>query len=638
MGSGGTLVFRGRRAARAASCWWRFVVVAVVAAAVVALLPAAPGSASTTAAVAGERLWGVSTPSGPWDLGELVDVERAVGKQAGMTMWAQDFAHHPNFDTRLVDGVLDQGAWPVLTWAPWDDSGGRDQPHYALSRIVDGSHDAHIRRWASQIAAWNRPLMLRFAHEMNGNWYPWSAGANGNRPGQFVAAWRHVHDIFRQAGATNVKWIWSVSVVYDQASTVAGLYPGDAYVDYAGVDGYNWGTTNGKTWQSFESVFGGTISAVRGLTGKPVLLTEVGSAEQGGSKAAWIADFFNRLRSRPEIAGFIWTNHRWSQDWQIGSSPTAQAAFAQGVADARYADGATFMATAPRQPRALLGASTPGGPWNFTDLDAFEAAAGRRVGLFMWYQDFAHYPDFDPRLPQAVLDRGAVPMLTWDPWDSSGPVDQPRYSLARIIDGSHDGHIRRWASQIAAWNKPLMLRFAHEMNGSWNSWSEGVNGNRPGEFVRAWRHVHGLFEAAGASNVTWVWSPNVVYSNSPPLAPYYPGDDYVDRVGMDGYNWGDHFAHWKAWMSFEQIFGPTIAQAQALTSKPLLVAETASTEGGGNKAAWIADMFAALARHPEITGVVWFNHHKETDWRIQSSAEAEAAFRLGAASARFAPG
>lgn len=101
-----------------------------MAAAVVALLPAAPGWASTTDAVAGE----------------LVDLERAVGKQTRMAMWAQDFAHHPNFDTRLVDGVLDKGAWPVLTWARWGDSDGRDQPQYAMSRIVDASHDAHLRR------------------------------------------------------------------------------------------------------------------------------------------------------------------------------------------------------------------------------------------------------------------------------------------------------------------------------------------------------------------------------------------------------------------------------------------------------------------------------------------------------------
>ena len=152
--------------------------------------------------------------------------------------------------------------------------------------------------------------------------------------------------------------------------------------------------------------------------------------------------------------------------------------------------------------------------------------------------------------------------------------------------------------------------------------------------MRAWRHVHDIFRAAGATNVKWVWSPNVVYSNSPPLAPYYPGDAYVDQVGMDGYNWGDYFSFWKAWMSFEEIFGPTIAQVRTFTSRPLMVAETASTELGGDKAAWIRDFFAALRRHPEVTGFVWFNQKKETDWRIESSAAARSAFAEGIAAFR----
>ena len=632
-----TACFRASTAAGATSRRRGLILLALLAVLAGLLRPISGVAQSAAPAPApGNVLWGAATPAGPWDLNELMAVEQAAGKQASMVMWAQDFTHNPHFDPRLVDGVLAQGAWPVLTWAPWDSGGGVNQPQYALARIVDGTHDALIRRWAAQIAAWNQPLMLRFAHEMNGDWYPWSANVNGNRPGEFVAAWRHVHGLFKAAGAHNVKWVWSASAIYSSTSGLAGLYPGDAYVDYAGIDGYNWGTSGSKTWQSFGSVFSGTISAMRTITTRPLILTEIASAEEGGSKAAWIDDFFANLRRYPEIVGFIWAQQRWSRDWRFDSSPSAQAAFARGVGDPRYADHASFPARPAAAPKKLFGVATTGGPWNLSELDAFEADAGRKVSLFSWYQDFAHFPDFDSRLAQSILDRGAMPMLTWDPWDYLGPVDQPRYKLARIIDGSHDQHIRRWASQIAAWNQPLMLRFAHEMNGNWNAWSEGVNGNQPGEFVRAWRHVHDIFTAAGASKVTWVWSPNVVYSNSPPLKPFYPGDQYVGRVGMDGYNWGTHFPTWKAWMSFDEIFGPTIAQVQRFTSKPLLVAETASIEDGGDKAAWIADMFAALARRPEITGFVWFNQVKETDWRIQSSAASRAAFARGVADPRYA--
>ena len=587
--------------------------------------------ASPEPVASGSRvLWGFRTPSGPWNLDELVALEGLVGKGSSLHMWAQDFTHSPDFDPRLADGVWTQGAWPILTWSPWNHDGGPRQAEYSLASIIQGRHDAHIRRWARQIASWGKPLMLRFAHEMNGDWFPWSVNANGNRREEFVPAWRHVHRLFAEAGATNVRWIWSVNVLYGPGSELSGLFPGDGYVDYVAVDGYNPGSDESKGWRSFEDIFGTTLRAVRALSSKPVLLTEVASGETGGDKAAWIRDFFAHLRNHPEIVGFVWVNRRLSADWRVESSVSAQEAFIDGISDDRYSD-AVARGQVTRPPRPFLGVATAHAPWQLGELGAFEAAVGRSVDLVMWYQDFAHFPNFDPALANSVLDRGAEAMLTWDPWDHTGGVDQPRYRLARIIAGDHDEHIRRWARQIAAWNRPLYLRFAHEMNGKWNSWSEGVNGNQAGEFVRAWRRVHDLFRNAGATNVKWVWSPNVVYSNSPPLGPYYPGDSYVDVVGMDGYNWGNHFSFWKAWLSFEELFGPTIAQVRVLTGKPLMIAETASTELGGDKAAWIRDFFASLRRHPEIVGIVWFNQIKETDWRITSSTAARAAFAEGAA-------
>ena len=109
--------------------------------------------------------------------------------------------------------------------------------------MIEGHHDAYIREFAEAAKAWGHPFFLRFNWEMNGNWFPWSEGVNGNQPGEYVAAWRHVHDIFTQVGATNATWVWCPNV--DPASKLhdlASLYPGDAYVDWTGLDGYNWGT------------------------------------------------------------------------------------------------------------------------------------------------------------------------------------------------------------------------------------------------------------------------------------------------------------------------------------------------------------------------------------------------------------
>src|SRR5206468_3672998 len=101
-----------------------------------------------------------------------------------------------------------------------------------------------------------------------------------------------------------------------------------------------------------------------------------------------------------------------------------------------------------------------------------------------------------------------------------------------IASGAWDAYITRWAQAARTWGKPMRLRFAHEMNGNWYPWAEGVNGNVAGDYVKAWKHVRAIFWSVGATNVTWVWSPNIVYPGSTPLAGLYPGDTYVGEVGV----------------------------------------------------------------------------------------------------------
>ena len=105
---------------------------------------------------------------------------------------------------------------------PGNDASSGDQPAYRLAAIIDGTYDAYIRSWATGMAALPYPVVIRFAHEMNGFWYPWCEQSNGNRPGDYVAAWRHVHDLFADAGAHNVTWLWSPNVTYPGAAPLAG--------------------------------------------------------------------------------------------------------------------------------------------------------------------------------------------------------------------------------------------------------------------------------------------------------------------------------------------------------------------------------------------------------------------------------
>jgi len=263
-------------------------------------------------------------------------------------------------------------------------------------------------------------------------------------------------------------------------------------------------------------------------------------------------------------------------------------------------------------------------------ITAFEADAHKAVSIVMWYQQWGltdGWQYLQPSWMNTVRSHGAIPLVTWDPENPSvyGPV-QPAYSLQNIINGNFDAYITRWAQDSKAWGHPYYLRFAHEMNGNWNAWSEQVNGNKPGQFVLAWRHVHDIFTRLGVYNVTWVWTPNIDYSTSTPLRELYPGDAYVNWVGMSGYNWGTLAGH--AWQSFSSVFSQTYYDILNITSLPLMIAETASTEIAGNKAGWITDAFVTQLPHnfPRIRAFVWFNEPKETNWQIESSSSSQNAF------------
>jgi beta-mannanase len=219
----------------------------------------------------------------------------------------------------------------MITWMS-DDPSASSQGAYTAQAILSGRYDGYIRAWAAGLRDAGAPVRLRYDHEMNGNWYAWSPGSNGQTAAGYVAAWRHVHEIFTAAGATNVQWVWSPNVAFPGSAPLAGLYPGDAYVDRIGVDGYNWGASDrAHAWQSFAGVFDSTLSEVAALTSRPVMLTEVASTEAGGDKAGWIADFFTSLSHRASIEGFVWFDADKETDWRIDSSPPARSAFAAGL-------------------------------------------------------------------------------------------------------------------------------------------------------------------------------------------------------------------------------------------------------------------------------------------------------------------
>lgn len=277
--------------------------------------------------------FGVSTPGGPLAAAELDAVATLVNESPSIIMSYKDFSQTaPIADLNAVNA---RGATSLITWEPWLWSGnGANQPAYALDRITAGDFDTYLRQWGTALKNWGKPVMLRFAHEMNGNWYPWAEAANGNGAGDYVAAWRHVHDVVAATGATNVQWVWSPNVPYWGSTPLTGLYPGAGYVDVVALDGYNWGTSQSwSSWTSPSALLGDGLAALRSLApGKKIIISEMGSAEAGGSKANWNTALVSYLAAQSDVTGFVWFHHNKEVDWRINSSSTSANAFATALA------------------------------------------------------------------------------------------------------------------------------------------------------------------------------------------------------------------------------------------------------------------------------------------------------------------
>jgi mannan endo-1,4-beta-mannosidase len=266
-------------------------------------------------------------------------------------------------------------------------------------------------------------------------------------------------------------------------------------------------------------------------------------------------------------------------------------------------------------------------PLDPAQLQAYTAAAGQPPKIEMWFASFGS-PLFWSSAISAVESAGATPMVTWDPMIGSEAV-----SFSDIATGRYDSYLESQAYLARHAGFPIYVRFAHEMNESSAStpWGPG-SGNTPATFVAAWIHVVTIFRQEGATNIKWVWAPNVYCGGSCPFTAYYPGDDWVDYVGLDGYNFAA--THDVRWMDLAQIFEPSYALLTAMTTKPVMFTETASTELGGDKAEWITQGFLhdIPTLFPRVVAVIWWQRIDTTNWEVNSTPESAAAWRAVAMS------
>ena len=316
----------------------------------VALAPAAMYFGATINGEAYGQTGAAPTNQSAWDL-----FERHAGKKVAIVNMGQSWGQ---FDSSEMDATRARGAIPMVTTGL--------ASGVTLEQIAAGGQDSVIRQWAREAKAWAHPFFFAPWWEMNGEWYSWG------RDPHFVAAWRHFHDLVVQEGATNVTWTWvSNSLWNDPDSDPAPWYPGDAYVDWTGIDTYNWGRNPAQPdrWINPDQTVTPTLTRIREIApSKPVALVENASSEFGGNKTNWIEEMLGTyLPHHPEIGAYLWFNWNFQKDnglradWPIESSPPAQQAFRRGIQSSLYRSTPPAMSNLTKvpPPPALVGGDGP---------------------------------------------------------------------------------------------------------------------------------------------------------------------------------------------------------------------------------------------------------------------------------------
>ncbi len=289
--------------------------------------------------------------------------------------------------------------------------------------------------------------------------------------------------------------------------------------------------------------------------------------------------------------------------------------------------GCSLLHRGPSRP--LFWGSAIEGPASQTILLRHASATGMRpqiVGIYLQWTS-----DFDADSVKAIWDYGALPCVTWEPTHITDGHSEA-VTIAEVISGRYDSYLASFALAVKKWGKPLILRFAHEMNlreYHWTGSEDEYGEHTPGRYVQMYRYVVDLFRKHGATNILWAFCPN---ADSVPHAPdwnvlqhYYPGDDYIDILGVDGYNWGDSVA-WSHWRSFEEIFSKAFKELRDIApTKPLFVFETASVGDEIAKNAWLKKAIH-ICKEWGVEALIWFDINKENDWRIQVDPAIKSSF------------
>ena len=232
------------------------------------------------------RYLGVYERDAPQSYGGIKQFARTVGREPNLVSYYSGW--YQPFQTAFAEIAARNGATTIVQIDP---------TNISLARIAASGYDRYLIRYAKEVAAFGRPVVISFGHEMNGFWESW--GYTHTPAADFRAAWRHIVDVFRQNGATNVKWLWQVNSVSKKTGPIHDFWPGAKYVNWVGVSGYYY-----LPGETFKYIFEPVISQVRKFTNDPILIAETGVSS--GPKAVFnIKDLFHGLRAQHAI-GILW--------------------------------------------------------------------------------------------------------------------------------------------------------------------------------------------------------------------------------------------------------------------------------------------------------------------------------------------
>lgn len=287
-------------------------------------VPSIPQSENETSP---EFMWGVFNG---WQPQNITDFENLVEEDVDMAGVFVHWGNENEFPFTFANPLKNEGKTTVIYWEAKDYNLNTDeQSAFSYDAILEGNWDSYITEFAKDAKDFGGKVILIPFEEANGNWEPWSGVNNGNTPEKHRLAYRYIHTFF--SDVPNVKFGWTMnndSVPNTTDNQFADYYPGNVYVDYIGIDGFNFGSP----WQTWDEVFSPAIDELSSY-GKPIILTSVASA-QGTSKASWIRTGLGQgIKNYPSVVGWIWFNENKEKDWRVNSDPASLSAFKEVISE-----------------------------------------------------------------------------------------------------------------------------------------------------------------------------------------------------------------------------------------------------------------------------------------------------------------